>query len=78
MSPVDYRNSLRIRRAAELLRTGRFTVGEAAKQVGIEDIKYFGKLFKRYTGINPGILKKTDDAKYHIKHTEKTTKTYQK
>ena len=58
MSPVDYRNRLRIRKAAELLRTGRYTIGEAADQVGIQDIKYFGKLFKRYTGFNPGALKK--------------------
>lgn len=58
MSPVDYRNSLRIQRAAELLKTGRYTVGEAADLVGIRDIKYFGKLFKRYTGLNPGTLKK--------------------
>lgn len=58
MSPVEYRNRLRIRKAAELLRSGRYTVGEAAEQVGIRDIKYFGKLFRRYTGINPGTLKK--------------------
>ena len=58
MSPVEYRNRLRIRKAAELLRTGRHTVGETAEQVGIRDIKYFGKLFKRYMGINPVDLKK--------------------
>lgn len=58
MSPVDYRNRLRIRKASELLKTGRFTVGEAAEQVGIKDIKYFSKLFKRYAGVNPGTLKK--------------------
>lgn len=58
MSPVDYRNSLRIRHAAELLKTGGYTVGEAAEQVGFADIKYFGRLFKRYTGLNPGALKK--------------------
>lgn len=58
MSPVDYRNRLRIHKAAELLRTGRYTIGQAAEQVGIQDIKYFGKLFKRYTGFNPGAFKK--------------------
>lgn len=56
--PVDYRNRLRIRRASELLKTGKYTVAEAAEQVGIRDIKYFGKLFRRYTGINPSTLKK--------------------
>ena len=58
MSPVEYRNRLRIRKAAKLLRTGRYTVGEAAAQVGIRDCKYFGKLFTRYAGVNPGSLKK--------------------
>ena len=58
MSPVEYRNRLRIRKATELLRSGMYTVGEAAEQVGIRDIPYFGKLFKRYAGINPSILKK--------------------
>ena len=59
VSPVENRNRLRIRKAAELLKTGSFTVGEAAEQVGIGDIKYFGKLFKRYAGITPGALKKS-------------------
>lgn len=58
MSPVEYRNRLRIRKATELLRSGAYTVGEVAEQVGIADVKYFGKLFKRYTGLNPGTLKK--------------------
>ena len=57
VSAVEYRNRVRIRRASELLRSGKYTVGEAAEQVGIRDIKYFGKLFKRYTGQNPGALK---------------------
>lgn len=58
MSPIEYRNRLRIRKATELLRTGTYTVAEAAEQVGIRDMKYFGKLFKRYTGMNPSALKK--------------------
>ena len=58
MSPVDYRNRLRIRKASELLKSGRYTVGESAELVGIKDIKYFSKLFKRYTGVNPSAIKK--------------------
>lgn len=58
MSPVEYRNRLRVRKASELLRTGRYTVAEAAEQTGIRDVKYFGKLFRRYTGMNPGKMKK--------------------
>ena len=53
MSPVDYRNSLRVRRAGELLASGKYTVGEVAEAVGIPDSKYFSKTFKRYTGMLP-------------------------
>ena len=57
-SPTDYRNRLRIQYASELLKKGAHTVGEAAELVGISDIKYFSKLFVRYTGIKPSEFKK--------------------
>lgn len=57
MSPVEYRNRLRVQRAVELLKHGGLTVAEVAEQVGIPDLKYFGKLFKRYVGITPRELK---------------------
>lgn len=59
LSPVEYRNKLRIQKALELLKSKYYTVGEAAEAVGIRDIKYFSKLFKRYTGTPPGTIKKT-------------------
>ena len=58
MSPVDYRNTLRIRKAAELLKSGKYSVSEASEKVGINDVKYFGKLFCRYIGVNPGSFRK--------------------
>ncbi len=57
MTPVEYRNKLRIQKAVTLLKTGEYTVGETAEAVGIGDIKYFSKLFKRYTGVTPGAIK---------------------
>jgi len=57
MSPVEYRNRLRIQKAVTLLKTGKYTVGETAEAVGIRDIKYFSKLFKRYTGVTPRVIK---------------------
>lgn len=57
MSPVDYRNRLRVKKASELLQSGSFTVAEAAEQVGINDLKYFGKLFKRYAAVTPRTIK---------------------
>ena len=58
MSPVDYRNTLRIRRAAELLKSGKYTISEVSEKVGIPDAKYFGKLFLRYMGITPRAFRK--------------------
>lgn len=58
MSPVEYRNKLRIQKAVTLLKTGEMTVGEVAQAVGIPDLKYFSKLFKRYTGVSPSAVKK--------------------
>ena len=59
MSPVAYRNKLRMEKASELLKTGNYTVGEAAELVGIQDIKYFSKLFKQYTGLSPSFIRKS-------------------
>lgn len=58
MTPVEYRNKLRVQKAVTLLKTGAYTVTEVAEQVGISDMKYFSKLFKRYTGVSPSAVKK--------------------
>lgn len=48
MSPITYRNYLRIQKAKELLLTGEYTVTEAAHAVNIPDLCYFNKLFRKY------------------------------
>ena len=53
MSPVTYKNYLRIQKACDLLRTGEYSVAEAAYAVNIDDISYFYKLFTRFTGCTP-------------------------
>ena len=53
MSPIEYKNYLRIKKAAELLRNEEYTVSEAAESVNIPDICYFSKLFKRHYGMSP-------------------------
>ena len=53
MSPIEYKNYLRIKKAAELMKTGSYTATEAAHAVSIDDIYYFSKLFKRQYGISP-------------------------
>ena len=53
MSPVKYKNALRAKKAAELLATGEYTVGEAAELVGIPDLAYFNRVFRQTYGKNP-------------------------
>ena len=53
MPPVQYRNMLRLNKARELLLTGLYSVGEAAATVGIADLCYFSKLYKKQFGCPP-------------------------
>ncbi len=53
MSPVQYKNYLKMKRASELLRSGEYTVSEVSEAVGCSDVYYFSKLFKRTYGVSP-------------------------
>jgi len=53
MSPMQYRNMLRINKAAETLQTGDFSVIEAMLLAGFNDMSYFYKLFKKQFGKAP-------------------------
>lgn len=52
-APIDYLIDLRLAHAKRLLRTGRARMGEVAARVGIPDVYYFSKLFKRRVGCPP-------------------------
>ena len=58
MSPVKYRNRLRIERAKELLLNGDITVAEAAYACGFENIGYFCRCYKQTVGESPSEIKK--------------------
>ena len=53
MSPVQYRNRLRIDRATDILSEGSCTVSEAAYACGFENIGYFCRCYKKITGETP-------------------------
>ena len=53
MSPIQYRNRLRIDRAAVILSEGSCTVSEAAYACGFENIGYFCRYYKKITGETP-------------------------
>ena len=52
-SPTEYLIYLRITKAKELIRTTDKSVGEIAREVGIDNLGYFTRLFKKVEGITP-------------------------
>lgn len=58
ISPINYLIQIRLNHARELLlENEHLTVKEIAKQVGYEDAYHFSKLFKKYYGKAPSMIK---------------------
>ncbi|GAB3098106.1 arabinose operon transcriptional regulator AraC [Pseudomaricurvus hydrocarbonicus] len=53
VSPIVWRNEMRLAKACQLLTDSYYSVGEIAAQVGYEDQLYFSKLFKKRMGFTP-------------------------
>jgi len=53
LSPTEYCIHLRINRAKVLMRSTYATIGEISREVGIENLGYFTRLFKQYEGVTP-------------------------
>ena len=58
-SVSEYINRVRINKAASLLGTGEYTVGEAAYKTGFSDIYHFSACFKRFVGMSPSAYRNT-------------------
>jgi len=52
-TPSAFLRSMRLKRAAQLLKTGNMTISETLEHVGILDQSYFTKLFKKEFGELP-------------------------
>ncbi|MEM1158386.1 MAG: helix-turn-helix domain-containing protein [Verrucomicrobiota bacterium] len=53
MSPKDYLQRVRVRRACRLLETSDSTVASVAHQCGFYDHSHFSHVFRRQTGLSP-------------------------
>jgi transcriptional regulator GlxA family with amidase domain len=53
MSPIKYRNMLRLNKALEILKSGEYSVIETAMIVGFDDPAYFSRIFKDQFGNSP-------------------------
>ncbi len=53
VSPNQYIINLRLENASQLLRSGLYTVTEAAEKSGFNDTKYFSRIFKKHFNMSP-------------------------
>lgn len=53
-SPIHYLNRIRIDRAKEMLSSNMFSQEEVATACGFQNVYYFSRVFKNFTGISPG------------------------
>jgi transcriptional regulator GlxA family with amidase domain len=61
ISPIKYRNLMRLDRAKELLYEGSFTVAEVAYAVGFENVGYFCRYYRQAMGEVPSETKKKNN-----------------
>ena len=60
---IDYINTQRVNRAAQLLEQNNHSIAAVAEEVGILDVNYFTKIFKKTLGVTP--------TRYRREHKEK-------
>lgn len=53
ISPIEYKNELRLMKAKDLLLSGIYSVSEVSEMCGFDDANYFSRIFKKYMGISP-------------------------
>jgi signal transduction histidine kinase/ligand-binding sensor domain-containing protein/DNA-binding response OmpR family regulator len=62
MSGSDFIRMIRLKRSAQLLKTGKYTVSMAAYEAGFNDLKHFRKSFQKQFGVTPSEYSKQKDA----------------
>ena len=61
MPPVDFIREIRVKRAAQLIRSGAYNFSQIAYMTGFSDPKYFSRCFKKHMGITPSEYKNSID-----------------
>lgn len=58
LSPIKYINTVKIKKACELLLLQQDSISNIAANLGYSDLYYFSRLFKQYTGTSPSAYRK--------------------
>ncbi|MDH6311956.1 signal transduction histidine kinase/DNA-binding response OmpR family regulator/ligand-binding sensor domain-containing protein [Parabacteroides sp. PFB2-10] len=53
LAPIEFIREMRVKRAAELIETGEYSISQVSYMVGINDPRYFSKCFKQKYGMTP-------------------------
>ena len=56
LSPVQYINKLRVMRACEYISQEGMSIKDAAEKVGVYDLNYFSRMFRKVIGTSPSKL----------------------
>ena len=51
MTLVEYSNCAKVQRVRELITSRNISLTDAGLAVGIDDVKYLSRLFKKYSGV---------------------------
>jgi AraC-like DNA-binding protein len=66
MSAIAYLNHIRLEIALSLLQNTELPVSEVAERIGIEDLSYFARAFKKETGFSPSAFRKSRPSPYAL------------
>ena len=61
LSPIQFINNFRAKKAEYLLKHSGLSVTETARAVGFSDVLYFSRAFKHCTGVSPSAYKELSD-----------------
>lgn len=64
VTPMHYRNIVRIDKAKLLLADPALSVDAVAERVGFEDPKYFARVFRDHTGASPSVYRRSREPDY--------------
>ena len=59
LAPIEFIRELRIKRAAQYLKSGEYNISQITYMVGMSDSRYFSKCFKKVYGMTPTEYKKS-------------------